>query len=102
MKVAVHFLMDIGNGKITSAVNRKTIHEHLNGSRKFQTVKRAALGLKRKIFLVNRIHTDHIAVLIFVLHVFCELERFFALGYGEEDNAQMLYGNFARLFKLED
>ena len=31
-----------------------------------------------------------------------ELERFFALGYGEEDNAQMLYGNFARLFKLED
>ena len=25
-----------------------------------------------------------------------ELERFFALGYGQEDNRKMLYGNFAR------
>ena len=31
-----------------------------------------------------------------------ELERFFALGYGQEDNRKMLYGNFARLFRLED
>lgn len=31
-----------------------------------------------------------------------ELERFFALGYGEEDNRKMLYGNFARLFQLAD
>lgn len=30
-----------------------------------------------------------------------ELERFFALGYGEEDNRKMLYENFARLFHLE-
>lgn len=31
-----------------------------------------------------------------------ELERFFALGYGQEDNRKMLYDNFARLFRLED
>lgn len=31
-----------------------------------------------------------------------ELERFFALGFGEEDNRRMLYGNFARLFHLEE
>ena len=31
-----------------------------------------------------------------------ELERFFALGYGEEDNRKMLYENFARLFQLAD
>lgn len=31
-----------------------------------------------------------------------ELERFFALGYGQEDSRKMLYGNFARLFRLED
>ena len=31
-----------------------------------------------------------------------ELERFFALGYGEEDNRKMLYGNFAQLFRLQD
>ncbi len=30
-----------------------------------------------------------------------ELERFFALGFGEEENRAMLYGNFARLFGLE-
>lgn len=30
-----------------------------------------------------------------------ELGRFFALGFGEEDNRAMLYGNFARLFGLE-
>lgn len=30
-----------------------------------------------------------------------ELERFFALGYGEEDNRKMLYENFAHLFHLE-
>ncbi len=31
-----------------------------------------------------------------------ELERFFALGYGEAENRAMLYGNFARLFGLEE
>lgn len=29
-----------------------------------------------------------------------ELERFFALGYGEAENRKMLYDNFARLFSL--
>ena len=29
-----------------------------------------------------------------------ELERFFALGYGEEENRKMLYDNFEKLFKL--
>ena len=31
-----------------------------------------------------------------------ELERFFALGYGEEDNRKMLFENFARLFRLAE
>ena len=29
-----------------------------------------------------------------------ELERFFALAYGEEENRKMLYDNFEKLFKL--
>lgn len=29
-----------------------------------------------------------------------ELERFFALGYGEDENRKMLYDNFEKLFKL--
>lgn len=29
-----------------------------------------------------------------------ELERFFSMGYGEEDNRKMLYDNFAKLFSL--
>ena len=29
-----------------------------------------------------------------------ELERFFALGYGEEENRQMLYANFEKLLKM--
>ena len=29
-----------------------------------------------------------------------ELRRFFALGFSEEDNRAMLYGNFAKLFGL--
>ena len=31
-----------------------------------------------------------------------ELERFFALGLSEEENRKILYGNFARLFHLEE
>lgn len=31
-----------------------------------------------------------------------ELDRFFALGLGEEVNRQILYGNFARLFHIEE
>lgn len=31
-----------------------------------------------------------------------ELERFFALGYGEEENRKILYGNFAKLFSLTE
>ena len=30
-----------------------------------------------------------------------ELERFFALGYSQEENQAMLYDNFARLFRLD-
>ena len=30
-----------------------------------------------------------------------ELERFFALGFSQEENRAMLYGNFARLFHLD-
>ena len=29
-----------------------------------------------------------------------ELERFFALGYGEAENRRILYDNFAKLFSL--
>lgn len=31
-----------------------------------------------------------------------ELDRFFALGFDEETNRKILYGNFAKLFRLED
>ena len=30
-----------------------------------------------------------------------ELERFFALGFSQEENQAMLYDNFARLFQLD-
>ena len=30
-----------------------------------------------------------------------ELERFFSLGLSEEENRAVLYGNFARLYKLD-